>query len=89
KFDSPVLLYVLSGTSAFSIILVFFLANKLFKTKSCKDPSERSSAALAPMADGYEDADDLHYAALSHSKVSRSRGQRDNPNQSVYSSVRH
>ncbi|XP_047241348.1 uncharacterized protein LOC124880348 [Girardinichthys multiradiatus] len=76
KFDSPVLLYVLSGTSAFSIILVFFLAYKLFKTKSCKGK-------------GYEDADNLHYAALSHSKVSRSRGQRDNPNQSVYSSVRH
>ncbi|XP_054914477.1 uncharacterized protein LOC129378203 isoform X2 [Poeciliopsis prolifica] len=36
KSDSPVLLYVLSGALAFSVILVVILAQKLHKTKFCK-----------------------------------------------------
>lgn len=43
---------------------------------------------LLCLIQGCEDADHLHYAALSHNKVGRSRGQRDTTSESVYSGVR-
>ncbi|XP_043954251.1 uncharacterized protein LOC122820734 [Gambusia affinis] len=85
--DSPVLLYVLTGALAFSIIMVVILVQKLHKTKSCKDSPERSSAASTLNADDHEDAENLHYAALNSSKLSRSREKRDATSEVVYSSV--
>ncbi|XP_008420765.1 uncharacterized protein LOC103472725 [Poecilia reticulata] len=87
KSDPPVLLYALSGALVFSTIMVIILSQKLHKTKSCKDSPERSSAASALHADDYEDAENLHYAALRSSKLSRSRGKRDATDDVVYSSV--
>ncbi|XP_062301089.1 uncharacterized protein LOC134006040 [Scomber scombrus] len=92
--DSLVLVYILSGALVFTIILVVFLAYtvcKMLKTKSCKctDSQPRSSFALASNAEGNQDADNLHYAALKESKVRRSRRQRDDTRtECVYSSVR-
>ncbi|XP_053199375.1 uncharacterized protein LOC128383812 [Scomber japonicus] len=92
--DSHVLVYILSGALVFTIILVVFLAYTIYrmlKTKSCQctDSQVRSSAASAPNGEDYQDADNLHYAALRDSKVSRSKRQRDDTwNECVYSSVR-
>uniref|UniRef100_A0A3B5REH4 Uncharacterized LOC102227512 n=1 Tax=Xiphophorus maculatus TaxID=8083 RepID=A0A3B5REH4_XIPMA len=81
KSDSPVLLYVLSGALAVSIIMVVILAQKLHKTKSCK------GKVWLQISFDYEDAENLHYAALSSNKLSRSRGKRDATSEVVYSSV--
>ncbi|XP_008285415.1 uncharacterized protein LOC103361177 [Stegastes partitus] len=92
---SRVLVYVLSGALGFSTILVVVLAYKVYtvyKTRSrkCPEPQETSSAASAPNADGFRDADSLHYAALRHNKVNRSRREKDNTlSECVYSGVRH
>ncbi|XP_053199481.1 uncharacterized protein LOC128383924 [Scomber japonicus] len=92
--NSLVLVYILSGALVFTIILVVFLAYtiyKMLKTKSCQctDSHARASASSAPNAEGYQDADNLHYAALKKSKVSKPRRQRDNSGtECVYSSVR-
>ncbi|XP_042258218.1 uncharacterized protein LOC121890030 [Thunnus maccoyii] len=92
--DSLVLVYILSGALAFTTILVVFLAYTvytMFKTNSCQgtDSQARPSAASAPNAEGYQDADNLHYAALRETKVSRSRRQRDDTwAECVYSGVR-
>ncbi|XP_014880689.1 uncharacterized protein LOC106942029 [Poecilia latipinna] len=87
KSDPPVLLFALSGALVCSTIMVIILAQKLHKTKTCKDSPERSSAASTLHADDYEDAENLHYAALRSSKLSRSRGTRDANNEVVYSTV--
>ncbi|XP_067435588.1 uncharacterized protein [Thunnus thynnus] len=92
--DSLVLVYILSGALALTTILVVFLAYTvytMFKTNSCQctDSQARPSAAAAPNAEGYQDADNLHYAALRENKVSRSRRQRDDTRtECVYSGVR-
>ncbi|XP_062300744.1 uncharacterized protein LOC134005770 [Scomber scombrus] len=92
--DSLVLVYILSGALVFTTILVVSLAYTVYtmlKTKSCQctDSHARSSAASAPNAEGYQDADNLHYAALKESKVSKPRRQRDDTRtECVYSSVR-
>ncbi|XP_067436383.1 uncharacterized protein [Thunnus thynnus] len=92
--DSLVLVYILSGALALTTILVVFLAYTvyaMFRTNSCQgtDSQARPSAAAAPNAEGYQDADNLHYAALRENKVSRSRRQRDDTRtECVYSGVR-
>ncbi|XP_067435688.1 uncharacterized protein [Thunnus thynnus] len=92
--DSLVLVCILSGALALTTILVVFLAYTvytMFKTNSCQctDSQARPSAAAAPNAEGYQDADNLHYAALRENKVSRSRRQRDDTRtECVYSGVR-
>ncbi|XP_019123726.1 immunoglobulin kappa light chain-like isoform X2 [Larimichthys crocea] len=87
--DSLVSVYVLSG--AFSTILVILLAYTAYTTKTCQctDSPERSSASSAPNAECYQDAENLHYAALRTNKVNRSARRRDVTwSECVYTRVR-
>ncbi|XP_037832280.1 uncharacterized protein LOC108244263 isoform X2 [Kryptolebias marmoratus] len=79
KVDSLVVVYILSGAMAFTITLVVFLAFKLYKKRNCKckDPPKSCSTDAAASADGYEDADNLHYAALNEKNISRLRNDAD------------
>ncbi|XP_029310792.1 uncharacterized protein LOC115023719 [Cottoperca gobio] len=88
---SLVLVNFLSGALAFTTILVVVLtytAFTMYKTKSCKcsDSQERSTAS-ATNAEGCQDADNLHYAALRENN-NRSTRQRDSTCECVYSGVR-
>ncbi|XP_037615459.1 V-set and immunoglobulin domain-containing protein 1-like isoform X1 [Sebastes umbrosus] len=92
--DSLVLVYFLSGALAFTTILVVFLAckiYKMYKTNSCQctDSQARSPAASAPNAEGCQDADSLHYAAIRVNRATRSTRQRDdNGSECVYSGIK-
>ncbi|XP_049423487.1 uncharacterized protein LOC125883337 [Epinephelus fuscoguttatus] len=92
--DSPdSLVYFLSGVLAFTIILVVllaFLVCMMYKRNCCQcRESERVSASTATNAECYQDADNLHYAAIQEHKANRSRKQRDDTmSECVYSSVK-
>ncbi|XP_073330792.1 uncharacterized protein [Pagrus major] len=88
KEDSPVSLYFLSGALAFTGILVVLLAYTTYKMykRNSMDPQARSSSASVPSAEGYQDVDNLHYAAVRMNKANRSARQKDDS--CVYSSVR-
>ncbi|XP_054457504.1 uncharacterized protein LOC129093491 [Anoplopoma fimbria] len=94
KVDSPdSLVYFLSVALAFTTILVVLLAfsmYKMSKRNSCQcTESQRFSASTATNAEGYQDEDNLHYAALRDHRAIGSRTQRDNTkSECVYSSVR-
>ncbi|XP_033962377.1 uncharacterized protein [Pseudochaenichthys georgianus] len=87
------LVYFLSGALAFNSILVVllaFLVHKMKKRNNCQSTvSEvRLSTPSTANAEGYRDANCLHYAALSVNVPSRSRRQRNiNNNECVYSGV--
>nr|XP_046237572.1 uncharacterized protein LOC124055025 isoform X2 [Scatophagus argus] len=86
-------LYFLSGALVFCTILVVFLTFSVYnlnKRNRCQcTESQRASASTTTNGEGYQDADNLHYAALREYRVSRSRRQRDNTETvCVYSSVR-
>uniref|UniRef100_UPI003AAC7AB6 uncharacterized protein n=1 Tax=Centroberyx gerrardi TaxID=166262 RepID=UPI003AAC7AB6 len=91
--DSLVLVYLLSVAVAFTTILVVILAFSVYKMNKrnccqCTDSQPRNSVASTPNAEA-QDADNLHYAALSENKSKRSRRQRDNTKtECVYSSIR-
>ncbi|XP_076581221.1 immunoglobulin kappa light chain-like [Chaetodon auriga] len=93
-FLSLTLVCFLSGALAFTTILVVllaFAAYRMYKTTSCQctESQTRSSAAVTSNAEGYQDADNLHYAAVRTNKASRSTRQRDDTgSECVYSSVR-
>ncbi|XP_071334028.1 immunoglobulin kappa light chain-like [Trachinotus anak] len=88
------LVYFLSGALAFTTILSVLLAFSIYKiTKRnsclCTESGARFSAPSTANAEGYEDSDNLHYAALKEPRVNRTRRQRDDTlSQCVYSSVR-
>uniref|UniRef100_A0A3B4V6Y2 Immunoglobulin kappa light chain-like n=1 Tax=Seriola dumerili TaxID=41447 RepID=A0A3B4V6Y2_SERDU len=89
---SLVLVYFLSGALAFTTILVVLLASLIYKMKKTNsflsETQTRSSSSRAD-AEGYRDADNLHYAALNVKLPNRSSRQRDNAKtECVYSSVR-
>uniref|UniRef100_A0A3B4V798 Immunoglobulin kappa light chain-like n=1 Tax=Seriola dumerili TaxID=41447 RepID=A0A3B4V798_SERDU len=89
---SLVLVYFLSGALAFTTILVVLLASLIYKMKKTNsflsETQTRSSSSRAD-AEGYQDADNLHYAALNVKLPNRSSRQRDNTKtECVYSSVR-
>uniref|UniRef100_A0A4W6BMT5 Ig-like domain-containing protein n=1 Tax=Lates calcarifer TaxID=8187 RepID=A0A4W6BMT5_LATCA len=95
NMDSLVLVYVLSGALTVTTILVILLAlliYKMNKTHSLKSGTESQARSLFPStaeAEGYQDAHNLHYAALSIDLPNRSRRQRNNTkDECVYSSVR-
>ncbi|XP_044039142.1 uncharacterized protein LOC122869856 [Siniperca chuatsi] len=94
KGDSLVLVYFLSGALTFTTILVAFLAYttySMYKTKSCQctDSQARFAAASGPNDEGYQDADNLHYAALRTNKAIISTRKRDDTrSECVYSSVK-
>uniref|UniRef100_A0A3B4V677 Immunoglobulin kappa light chain-like n=1 Tax=Seriola dumerili TaxID=41447 RepID=A0A3B4V677_SERDU len=78
---SLVLVYFLSGALAFTTILVVLLASLIYKMKKTNsflsETQTRSSSSRAD-AEGYRDADNLHYAALNVKLPNRSSRQRDN-----------
>ncbi|XP_029931645.1 uncharacterized protein LOC115376295 [Myripristis murdjan] len=89
----PVLVYFLSAALAFTITLVVILASSVYKMHKrncshCTDSQERRSTASTQHVEG-QDADNLHYAALSVNKAHRPRRQRDNTDPvCVYSSIK-
>uniref|UniRef100_A0A665VIE8 Immunoglobulin kappa light chain-like n=1 Tax=Echeneis naucrates TaxID=173247 RepID=A0A665VIE8_ECHNA len=92
---SPLLnVYSLSGALAFTILLNILLAfslNTLTKRNGshCTELQAGASAVATADSGGYEDSDNLHYAALREPRVSRTRRQReDTQSQCVYSSVK-
>ncbi|XP_062301316.1 uncharacterized protein LOC134006244 [Scomber scombrus] len=93
EVDSLVLVYFLSGALVFTTILSVLLAASMYKMKnknSCQ--SERQQGFAAPStadAEGYQDADNLQYAAVSSNAANRSRKARNNTNsECVYASVK-
>nr|XP_033507843.1 uncharacterized protein LOC117272846 [Epinephelus lanceolatus] len=92
--DSLDLVYILSGALAFTMILVVLLAFSVYKMSmrnSCQstESQARFSAPSTANAEGYQDAENLHYAALSVNLPNRSRRQRNNTNdECVYSNVK-
>ncbi|XP_013129969.2 uncharacterized protein LOC100690577 [Oreochromis niloticus] len=81
------LVNVLSGALAFTITLSLLMGFLLFKMN--KESQARCSDASTANAEGYRDADNLHYAAVQTQKFNRQRRQmNDTMNQCVYSSVR-
>ncbi|XP_029931546.1 uncharacterized protein LOC115376192 [Myripristis murdjan] len=89
----PVLVYFLSAALAFTITLVVILASSVYKMHKrncshCTDSQARRSTASTQHVEG-QDADNLHYAALSVNKAHRPRRQRDNTDPvCVYSSIK-
>ncbi|XP_044196641.1 immunoglobulin kappa light chain-like [Thunnus albacares] len=93
EVDSLVLVYFLSGALAFTTILSVLLAFSVYKMKkrnSCQsEPQHGFAAPSTADAEGYPDADNLHYAALNANVANRSRKARNNTkNECVYSSVK-
>ncbi|XP_020501237.2 uncharacterized protein [Labrus bergylta] len=86
------LVFFLSGCLAFTTILVVALiiyVCKMSKRSSQCSESQRVSASTTATAEGDQEADNLHYAALSGHKASRSRKERDDTwSECVYSGVR-
>uniref|UniRef100_A0A4W6DHT9 Ig-like domain-containing protein n=1 Tax=Lates calcarifer TaxID=8187 RepID=A0A4W6DHT9_LATCA len=94
EVDSLILVYFLSGGVTFTTILSVLLAFSIYKINKrnnckCSESHARSSSPSTTAADGSQDADHLHYAALSVNLPNRSRRQRNNTNNDcVYSSVK-
>ncbi|XP_073330780.1 uncharacterized protein [Pagrus major] len=93
KVDSPVLVYFLSGALTFTTVLVVLLAFSVYKMKkrnSCQPTESRARfPPSAENAEGYQEAENLHYAALSVNHAKRTRRQRNNTDsECVYSSVK-
>uniref|UniRef100_A0A8C9X408 Ig-like domain-containing protein n=1 Tax=Sander lucioperca TaxID=283035 RepID=A0A8C9X408_SANLU len=92
--DSPFLVYFLSAALAFTTILsvlLAFLMYKVNKRNRCQTAVNHATfpSPSTAIAEGYQDADNLHYAALSVNLPNRSRRQRNNTNdECVYSSVK-
>ncbi|XP_053199031.1 uncharacterized protein LOC128383431 [Scomber japonicus] len=89
---SFVLVYFLSGALAITIILCVILAILAFKIGKrpncqCTECQARVSAA-STSTEGYQDADSLHYAALSVNGANRRRKQDQTFSECVYSSVK-
>uniref|UniRef100_A0A3B4VAS9 Uncharacterized LOC111226938 n=1 Tax=Seriola dumerili TaxID=41447 RepID=A0A3B4VAS9_SERDU len=81
KDDSFVLVYLLSGALAFTTIPAVLLSYAAYRmNKSCH---------LSNKSCGYQDSDNLHYAALRKHKINRTKRHRDNTQtECVYSTVR-
>ncbi|XP_042258215.1 immunoglobulin kappa light chain-like isoform X1 [Thunnus maccoyii] len=90
---SAVLVYFLSGALAFTTILSVLLAFSMYKMKrnsfQSTESQARFSASYATNGEGYQDTDNLHYAALSVNLPNRPRRAGNNTkNECVYSSVK-
>ncbi|XP_042369529.1 uncharacterized protein LOC121963287, partial [Plectropomus leopardus] len=90
ELDLLLLVYFLSGALAFTTILVALLAFSVCTMKKKNSYSESKARFSAPStadAEGDQDAESLHYAALSVNLPKRSRRQRNGTNdECVYSS---
>ncbi|XP_047463556.1 CD276 antigen-like [Mugil cephalus] len=93
--SSDFLVHFLSGVLAFTILLsivMAFLVCRMYKSDHCPctESQGRSSDSSGANGEDYQDADNLHYAALRKQNFNRSRRQMDDTyNQCVYSTVRH
>nr|ACU27033.1 novel immune-type receptor 4 [Dicentrarchus labrax] len=87
------LVYFLSGALAFTTLLVVLLTVSVYKMNwrsscLCREP-QRVSASATTNGEGNQDADNLHYAALSVNHPNRPRRQRNSTkDECVYSGVR-
>ncbi|XP_028285558.1 uncharacterized protein LOC114451182 [Parambassis ranga] len=83
---SPVLLYVLSGALTFTTALLVLLAFLVYKIRrrNCLQSARFSAQSI----EGNQDGDSLHYAALRDNMPSRTRRQRNNTSECVYTSVK-
>ncbi|XP_045921297.1 immunoglobulin kappa light chain-like [Micropterus dolomieu] len=93
EVNSHVLVYCLSGALTFATILVVLLAFSLYKTNKknsfqSTESQARFPAPLTANAEGYQDSDNLHYAALSVDLPNRSRRQENTKRECVYASVK-
>ncbi|XP_032400617.1 uncharacterized protein LOC116707404 [Etheostoma spectabile] len=94
EVDSPFLVYFLSAALAFTTILSVLLAFLLYKVNKRNRCQTAENHATFPSpttasAEGYQDADNVHYAALSITLPNRPRRQRNKTNdECVYSSVK-
>uniref|UniRef100_A0A3P8TJY0 Ig-like domain-containing protein n=1 Tax=Amphiprion percula TaxID=161767 RepID=A0A3P8TJY0_AMPPE len=92
EVDSPVLVYFLSGALMLTTILMvalIILVLKMNEPTSCTPTESRSSAPSTTDAEGNnQNTDNLCYAALDINPPNRSRIQRNNISECVYSSVR-
>ncbi|XP_028420148.1 uncharacterized protein LOC114545812 [Perca flavescens] len=94
EVDSPSLVFFLSAALAFTtilIVLLAFLMYKVNKRNSCQTAVNHATfpSPSTASAEGYQDADNLHYAALNVTLPNRSRRPRKNTNnECVYSSVK-
>ncbi|XP_026174989.1 uncharacterized protein LOC113137496 [Mastacembelus armatus] len=92
--EATMLVHFLSGAVTFTSILTLLLACMVYKknkANSCKtdEPQARFTATSTKNSEGYQDADNLHYAALSVNLPNTSRRQKNNTNsECVYTSVR-
>ncbi|XP_074518418.1 uncharacterized protein LOC141784480 [Halichoeres trimaculatus] len=88
SLDSLVL--ILSGGLAFTIILAVILTITVYRmNKGGCQCAESQRASDASAAEGYQEADNLHYAALRDPRANRPRAHRDNTrSECVYSRVR-
>ncbi|XP_004571060.2 uncharacterized protein LOC101472806 [Maylandia zebra] len=92
--DFLVLVYYLSGALAFSTILVLLLVFSVCKTMKrnnciCPEPRARLPTPSTTNSEACQDADSLHYAALSAKKLNKSRRQKDSSkSECVYSSIK-
>uniref|UniRef100_A0A4W6DH27 Ig-like domain-containing protein n=1 Tax=Lates calcarifer TaxID=8187 RepID=A0A4W6DH27_LATCA len=92
EVDSLILVYFLSGGVTFTTILSVLLAFSIYKINkrnNCKCSGIQYFFMSGSSYSGSQDADHLHYAALSVNLPNRSRRQRNNTNNDcVYSSVK-
>ncbi|XP_062301128.1 uncharacterized protein LOC134006081 [Scomber scombrus] len=92
EVDSLVLVYFLSGALAFTTILSVLLAFSMYKMKRKGQTKESQATCSTPSVtngEGHQDADNLHYAALSVKLPNRTRRAKNNSkDECVYSSVK-
>ncbi|XP_074518414.1 uncharacterized protein LOC141784476 [Halichoeres trimaculatus] len=87
KGDTSVWVNILGGALAFTSILVIILTFLVCRIKNqlCRCSAESSPSTMLP-----QDAENLHYAAVSVHRASRSRTQNEDPTGGcVYSTLRH
>ncbi|XP_022073064.2 immunoglobulin kappa light chain-like [Acanthochromis polyacanthus] len=91
--SSDFLVHFLSGALAFTTILnvlMVFLVHKMKGSNSCQCTDTKARSSSTANTEEYQDADNLHYAALRNQRFNASRRQReDSSSQCVYSSVKH
>ncbi|XP_056299267.1 uncharacterized protein LOC130212152 [Pseudoliparis swirei] len=93
--DSLLLVYFLSGALLFATILIVLLGFSIYKVNkktSChySEAHARLSAAPTANTEGYQSADNPHYAAFSFNRPNETRRQRNNASvECVYSSVKN
>ncbi|XP_067380473.1 immunoglobulin kappa light chain-like [Channa argus] len=88
--SNTTLMYFLSGALTFTTILAVFTVYKIIKTHNCQ--CRESQAELLPVSatntEGYQDPNNLFYAALSGKPLNRSRQRNTTKSECVYSSVK-